>query len=229
MDAGPIRKPVAKRTHPRRSSASFNRSTRGRYKNQAGRAKVIVTSKMNTTDSTDAPRLKKRLKRQTARNSEPIQMKTRSSALEGIPCEVLRISKPHDRQSHPYPPTPVRRQNTSPWLSSGSFMESEASQVLAVGVTAIPSLTGISAFTGPLAGVGKVADQPTITGSRCVQSLRSVSSDSLSFRGPGLFSDLHKCQVCDLNGSSPRVWSERTRCALSGSVPITSYVAIFSS
>jgi hypothetical protein len=81
----------------------------------------------------------------------------------------------------------------------------------------------------PRAGVGKVADQPTITGSRCVQSLRSVSSDSLSFRGPGLFSDLHKCQVCDLNGSSPRVWSERTRCALSGSVPITSYVAIFSS
>jgi hypothetical protein len=67
-------------------------------------------------------------------------------------------------------------------------------------MTAIPSPTRISACTWPLAGPGhgwgKVADQPTITGSRCVQSLRSVSFDSLSFRGPGLF------VICD---EAPRV------------------------
>src|ERR1700733_14717916 len=106
--------PVAKRTHARLSSASFTRNTRGRYKNQAGSAKIIVTLKMNTTASTDAPRLRRRLKRQTVRTSEPNQMKTRSSVLGGVFREVPRISKPHDLKSDPHPATPVRRQNTSP-------------------------------------------------------------------------------------------------------------------
>jgi hypothetical protein len=86
--------------------------------------------------------------------------------------------------SLPFPPQPPRKVSFVVRLVHRYYGAVRLLQHVHVRIT----VYGLHRAAGtPRAGVGKVADQPTITGSRCVQSLRSVSSDSLSFRGPELF------------------------------------------
>jgi hypothetical protein len=69
-DAGPIRVPLKRMVQIRRSSASLNAITKGRYKHKTGRANIIVTRKMGIAEARKRT-LKSRAKRITERSKEP--------------------------------------------------------------------------------------------------------------------------------------------------------------